>query len=145
MPIYSLKDGEMDDKPPFYKSLVEGKGEKYGADEELRVKKSWGTEHTISNLSFMTDEMKKETMAIYYGMVSQLDHHIGRILDYLEEKNMIDNTLIVFTSDHGDYMGNHGMWWKGPCLHMKICRGCPLWRLILTARHRGQKAMLSKA
>jgi uncharacterized sulfatase len=113
MPIYSLKDGEMDDKPPFYKSPVEGKGEKYGTDEELRVKKNWGTEHTISNLSFMTDEMKKETMAIYYGMVSQLDHHIGRILDYLEEKNMIDNTLIVFTSDHGDYMGNHGMWWKG--------------------------------
>ena len=110
MPVYELKEGEMKDKPPFYQSLVEG--HKYGDDPELSVK-DWTTEHTISDLGFMNTEMKKEIMAIYYGMVSQVDHHIGRILDYLENKNLIDNTLIVFTTDHGDYMGNHGMWWKG--------------------------------
>lgn len=42
-----------------------------------------------------------------------LDKYIGKILDYLEEKNLTENTVIVFTSDHGDYMGNHGLWWKG--------------------------------
>ena len=52
-------------------------------------------------------------MTKYYGMVSLMDHHIGRILDKLEDEGLIDNTIIVFTSDHGDYMGNHGLWWKG--------------------------------
>ena len=100
----------MDDKPPFYQALVIG--QKYGDEPELRVK-DWKTEHTISDLGFMDDQMKRETMAIYYGMVSQVDHHVGRILDYMEANRLMENTMIVFTSDHGDYMGNHGMFWKG--------------------------------
>jgi arylsulfatase A-like enzyme len=68
--------------------------------------KNW---HCISNLPFMDEEKKKEIMGLYYGMVSQMDYNIGRIRDYLEKEELIDDTLIVFTSDHGDYMGNHGM------------------------------------
>jgi len=51
--------------------------------------------------------------AAYYGMVSLMDHHIGRILDALEERKMLENTVIVFTSDHGDYLGDYGLWGKG--------------------------------
>lgn len=58
------------------------------------------------------DEMAKN-IAVYYGMVSYLDDCVGKILDKLEEQNLLDNTLIVFTSDHGHLYGQHGMTTKG--------------------------------
>jgi uncharacterized sulfatase len=47
------------------------------------------------------------------GMQSLLDHHLGRILDELDELGIADNTLVVYTSDHGEYMGDHWLWSKG--------------------------------
>ena len=43
----------------------------------------------------------------YMGLVKQVDDHFGRLLDYMRERGLIDNTLIVFTSDHGDNLGDH--------------------------------------
>lgn len=56
----------------------------------------------------------QEAMAIYYGMISFMDHWIGQTLDRLEALGILDNTLIVFTSDHGHYIGHHGLVAKGP-------------------------------
>jgi arylsulfatase A-like enzyme len=55
----------------------------------------------------------REMIAKYYGNISQIDHQIGRILDALKARGMWDNTLIVFTSDHGDHMGDFGLLGKG--------------------------------
>lgn len=52
-------------------------------------------------------------MPKYYGMVKCLDDNIGRILDTLRRNGQIDNTIIVFTSDHGDLCGEHGRLNKG--------------------------------
>ncbi|MGM9741522.1 MAG: sulfatase [Candidatus Cryptobacteroides sp.] len=49
----------------------------------------------------------------YFGAVTALDYEIGRILNWLEETGEIDNTLIVFTSDHGEMMGSQGLMTKG--------------------------------
>lgn len=49
----------------------------------------------------------RECMARYWGLCSQVDHYFGRIIDHLHRKGMYDDTLIVFTSDHGDMMGSH--------------------------------------
>lgn len=107
MPVYNYIEGEMDNKPLFYKEMVE----KGSFRDTLEIpEKNW---HCVRNLPFMNEAEKRRIMALYYGMVSQMDHYIGKILDYLEEKNLMDNTIIIFTSDHGDYMGNHGLWWKG--------------------------------
>src|SRR5690625_6435830 len=46
-------------------------------------------------------------------MVSMLDKYIGKILDKVEELGIADNTLIVFTSDHGHFYGQHGLQFKG--------------------------------
>jgi arylsulfatase A-like enzyme len=43
----------------------------------------------------------------YYAMVSEADHHVGRILDRLDDLGIADDTLVVFTSDHGEYLGEH--------------------------------------
>jgi arylsulfatase A-like enzyme len=50
----------------------------------------------------------------YYGMVAQLDHAIGRVLDVLDERGLTDDTLVIITSDHGEFLGEHQMIFKGP-------------------------------
>jgi arylsulfatase A-like enzyme len=54
----------------------------------------------------------REFLRIYYGMVKLIDDQVGRILTALERTGKIDDTVIIFTSDHGDMMGGHGMVWK---------------------------------
>ncbi|WP_432799250.1 sulfatase family protein [Poriferisphaera sp. WC338] len=55
----------------------------------------------------------KEYRRGYYAAVTEIDNNIGRILAYLEETNQLDNTIIVYTSDHGCTQGHHGFWGKG--------------------------------
>jgi uncharacterized sulfatase len=53
-------------------------------------------------------------IATYYGMITMLDEHIGRILDHLDHRGLRDETLVVFTTDHGHFLGEHGLVTKGP-------------------------------
>lgn len=59
---------------------------------------------------------------VYYGQISLLDAEVGRLLDYLDERGLTEDTLIVFTSDHGDYMGDHGLLTKSPALYDCLVR-----------------------
>ncbi len=61
---------------------------------------------------FRDDEHIREAGLSYYGYVSFLDHNIGQVLDALDASGQADNTLIIYTSDHGEMLGNHGMWAK---------------------------------
>ena len=54
----------------------------------------------------------KEARAGYYGSIEHIDHQLGRILNYLKRYHMLDNTMIIFTADHGDMLGDHNMWRK---------------------------------
>lgn len=64
--------------------------------------------------SHVRDEAElRQDMACYYGMVSFMDHEIGRILDKLDELGLRENTLVVFTTDHGHFLGQHGLVAKG--------------------------------
>lgn len=60
------------------------------------------------------NEALKKDMAIYYGMMSFLDREVGRILDHLDALGIAENTLLVFTTDHGHFLGQHGLVAKGP-------------------------------
>jgi len=57
----------------------------------------------------LTAERMKRITAYYYAMISHIDHEVGRMCEVLQNKGIYDNTMIVFTSDHGDYMGFHHM------------------------------------
>ena len=59
-----------------------------------------------------TDEMILRSRAAYWGMVQALDGMIGRILTALETNGLAENTIIIYTSDHGDMVGEHELWWK---------------------------------
>ena len=60
--------------------------------------------------NFSHDKVRHTVIPAYMGLISQLDHHIGRVLARLDEKGLRENTLVVLTSDHGDYLGDH---WLG--------------------------------
>ena len=57
--------------------------------------------------SFSRDEVRDIVAPVYMGLIKELDDQLGRLFDYLKESGRIDNTLIVFCSDHGDNMGDH--------------------------------------
>jgi arylsulfatase A-like enzyme len=50
----------------------------------------------------------QNSMKQYFGMVECIDSNVGKLLDHLDEKGIAENTIVVFTSDHGDLLGEHG-------------------------------------
>ncbi|MEH6404743.1 MAG: sulfatase-like hydrolase/transferase, partial [Sneathiella sp.] len=66
-------------------------------------------EHEESQ-NFSEEEKRLHVIPTYMGLITEIDDHIGRLTSFLEETGKLDNTLIVFTSDHGDYLGDH---WLG--------------------------------
>ena len=70
---------------------------------ELRVRDEMLREHP------RTEAVVREELALYYGMISELDAQIGRILAALEENGQLDNTLIVVAGDNGLAVGSHGL------------------------------------
>ncbi|MBD3239198.1 MAG: sulfatase-like hydrolase/transferase [Chitinivibrionales bacterium] len=56
-----------------------------------------------------TDEDRRRFMAVYFAMISWVDEQIGRVLESLREHDLEDNTIVVFTTDHGEFCFDHGM------------------------------------
>lgn len=63
-------------------------------------------------LSAATEEQVRRGRAAYYGLVTFADERIGMVLDALERNGLDDDTVVVYVSDHGEMMGEHGLWWK---------------------------------
>jgi len=55
----------------------------------------------------------RRVRAAYYGTITQLDEWVGEILGSLEKTGQAENTVVIFTADHGEMLGEHGMWFKG--------------------------------
>ncbi len=62
----------------------------------------------------VTAEEAREAAALTYGMIAMIDAGVGRILDTVERLGLADRTVVCFTSDHGDLMGDHQLMLKGP-------------------------------
>lgn len=63
-------------------------------------------------LAEFTEAERRRGLAAYYASVSFLDECIGDLLDGLERQGLLDNAIVVYTSDHGDLASEHGLWWK---------------------------------
>lgn len=68
-----------------------------------------GFQQTTIGQTFSQEKTRRKAIPAYMGLIKQCDDELGRILDHLEESNALDNTMIVLTSDHGDYLGDHWM------------------------------------
>ena len=60
----------------------------------------------------LDEDVIRRCRAAYYGLVTFVDELIGGILDALEETGLAENTFILFTGDHGEMLGERGLWWK---------------------------------
>lgn len=60
----------------------------------------------------LTDDLRRQAVQAYYASISFMDAQVGHVVDALDRNGLADNTIIVFTSDHGYHMGEHGLWQK---------------------------------
>lgn len=109
LPQALRRRGEETDKPTLYQATLDGSLNRLGWNKQFFIPNQYvGQRHSEQ---WTDDEVQR--WRLYLAMTSQLDAHVGRVLDALDKFDLSNNTLVVFTSDHGDYMGHHWLWSKG--------------------------------
>ena len=105
VPNPAYREGELDHKTPFQQIDHQGA---YGG----------------SGLSFTktSAEEHRQITAAYYAMIEQVDTEMGNMLQVLEETGQADNTIVIFMSDHGEMLGDHGLYLKGPYFYDCLTR-----------------------
>jgi len=92
--------------------------------EDLSHKPRVQRRHLDSNFYPGCNELNENAwrrlMAAYWGYCTFIDHEIGRILAHLEQLGIYDNTVVLFSSDHGDMQGGHGLYDKGPFMYEEL-------------------------
>lgn len=71
-----------------------------------------------------SDATTRTLRALYFGLATEVDHHIGRLIAWLKDSGRYDDTLIVLTADHGEMLGDYGLWGKqsfhDACFHVPL-------------------------
>ncbi|WP_019536146.1 sulfatase family protein [Paenibacillus ginsengihumi] len=113
--IPSVVPGEHDRNPPHFGLTQEERPDFSHLMETGREIHGYRSHHYYEyGTKFrLTDDDKKKLVAVYYGMISLMDKYIGRILDKLDELGLAEDTIVVFTTDHGHFFGQHGLQAKG--------------------------------
>jgi arylsulfatase A-like enzyme len=75
------------------------------------------------------EEELRKFIAYTYGTITLMDHSIGQILASLDKLGYVKNTIVVYTSDHGDLMGEHGLLFKGPSAYMGVFHIPMIWKV----------------
>jgi len=81
--------------------------------QRIRTLSAEQQRHWVASFGAGDHDLVREAIAITYGLIEMVDDSVGRILAAIEGHGQIDNTIVVFTSDHGDMMGDHGLMLKG--------------------------------
>lgn len=118
--------GEFDLMPPHF-----GKTQEQNPDYSMYREEGGHALHGFHS-HLHTDEELRRSMACYYGMISLIDQEIGRILDALDRLGIAENTLVLFSTDHGHFMGQHGLIAKG-AFHYE-----DMLRIPMIVRHPGR-------
>lgn len=113
--IPTAYEGEHEKNPPHY-GLTQKEAPDFSGYKEEGIHMSGLQSHVRDK-----DELKKD-IAVYYGMISFMDKYIGTILDRLDALDLANDTLVLFTTDHGHLFGQHGLINKGPFHYEDIIR-----------------------
>ncbi len=97
LPSPHYREGELDSKPVFQ-----------------RIDHQAGYGGTGLSFARTDDLTHRKITAAYYAMIEQVDTEVGRMMKALEETGQADNTIVVYMSDHGEMLGDHGIYLKGP-------------------------------
>ena len=112
LPIHRQRD--LDRRPWWHRASLEETPQVEPALRKIR--------ENYSRIPIQTDTQLRHLIANYFGMISLIDHNVGRILIELDRLGLRENTLVVFTSDHGDWLGDHGLILKGPIPYEGLMR-----------------------
>ncbi|MDG2389695.1 MAG: sulfatase-like hydrolase/transferase [Planctomycetaceae bacterium] len=85
----------------------------YFRDSDLKQQQKLASLDFQDDLKTPEEHNAFRKQADYYAMIKQIDDQFARILDYLDETGQRENTVIIFTSDHGESLGDHGLMYKG--------------------------------
>ena len=109
------RPGEFDDRHPVYQAAYERKLD------------PWKEPHGVPSVFGTPERTARKSAALQatLGMIAFLDAEVGHLLQALERTGQLDNTLVVFTSDHGEMHGHHGLWGKGLTAY-EDCQRVPL-------------------
>lgn len=97
----------------WYKGAYTGRFNRLNKDEQAQWQKVYGP----INQEFLENSPKGQALTLwkyqrymedYLGVIKSVDRNVGRLLDYLDENNLTENTMVVYTSDQGFYLGEHG-------------------------------------
>lgn len=105
--VPSITSGEHDKNPPHFRLTQQEK------PDFLPWRETGMSMHGFHSHLHDGRELSKN-IAVYYGMISLLDKYIGKILDKLQELGLAEDTVVVITTDHGHFIGQHGLIAKGP-------------------------------
>jgi iduronate 2-sulfatase len=92
--------------PPEHMPLVAG------VDEDVRDLPEDALGSAKKEHAILTDDLRQQALQAYFASVTFMDAQVGRVLDALDRLGLADNTVIIFTSDHGYHLGEHGLWQK---------------------------------
>jgi arylsulfatase A-like enzyme len=115
MPLPRAYRPNIGEPPPPLKHLLAER------DEGRANRKSW-------MFQAVGERDVKEAMALTYGSITMIDDAIGDILSELRRLSLDQNTVVIFTSDHGEMMGDHQLMFKGPMHYQGVIRAPFIWR-----------------
>lgn len=98
LPKRTLRDGELNEKPPQHRAHLENFADAGG---EARIDLRGATDDDI-------DWMRRN----YYAKITTVDEQVGKVLQALDDKGWLDDSLLIFCSDHGEMLGDHGLAYK---------------------------------
>ncbi|MCC6533793.1 MAG: sulfatase-like hydrolase/transferase [Burkholderiales bacterium] len=109
------RERDLERRPWWHKAVLEGKPQL--SDPSMYRFRAEG-----SRVPDQSDEQLAHMTANYYGMISQIDHNVGRMLEALDQYGLARDTLVVYTTDHGELLGNHGLYLKHPIPYEDLLR-----------------------
>lgn len=83
----------------------------------LQFQRNGGNKVWNMDKAFKDEQLWRNFIGAYYALVTEIDHYVGEILQALDKANIKEETIIIYTSDHGDFAGNHGMVEKAAAGH----------------------------
>lgn len=119
VPLPDFVEGELDDKPPHFRAAREGRlpGSRFTGPNYAMAGQGDGFDYRD-----VPEDEARLGRSHYYSMVGIIDEQLRRLWKALEERGLYDDTLIIITSDHGELLGDHGIWMKGPFHYDQLAR-----------------------
>lgn len=118
VPLPDYVEGELEDKPPHFMAARCGELSKL----ETRGKFAMAGQGGGADFRKVSEKDARLGRAYYYNMVKIIDQQLGRIMECLDTYGLSENTLVLFTTDHGELLGDHGLWMKGPFHYEQLVR-----------------------